>query len=756
MVPILQETSTTLGPNTEQATTGAATATTVATATSTTASSATLALSTEQATTAAAATITITTTSLALSMDPATTPAATTAAASTTLALRGGAELIKGISYGPVPLRSMEGASSLPSDDWFCNEAVPMWGRSGRGDLRVMKQLGANMVRLYGNNPENDHTNFLDEAHEEGLSVAVGMSDWPYYQKRPGNCLDTELNCFTQIQPLYLENLRKGFLRPDGTYHPSLKYMNILNEPDLKVPADTDTGGPEGPVKMARAMISAFDAMLDAEIEAGVTGPLINFTATFSFAICSACSLFKGTPALGQMAQLHDAMHHPENYGYTPKHDILAAYNARFTHSFNTQSPASAIQYQFLPSYAEYFTSTPVYIGEYHRVFANQVEDVGLALSLAQQNPLFLGISFFQYQVAYWKAGSEREFGMFAFGSSSLTSMEYFGKTFDVYCLEPQPDGASGMVMPSALSTAYGGTGVNYSALCLRSPEAVALDASGFSEIAAQHSVPQMAGFVERLIHRMGATVSPGAEGSLHSLAQVFVDNGSFEDLASEVASRPSWIDFDAHANCVADRGVPPSTVQQAVDQVCSQATSFSCEDIPEQCAGNIYRLADYVFSRYYKEMGATKPLVDCSFQGAAVYASSEVYGRWTGSWQCVDEGVMAPDTQESRTTLGPSTEQATTGAATAIVMSTTSLGFASSSTAASTATMNSSALSTGASTTDEPTWHFSTMQPGRHSDMKPGGHFLERSASRSMALLWLPLAVMLSHTLLLATELGM
>jgi len=561
----------------------------------------------------------------------------------------------------------------MPQDDWFCNEAVPLWGRSGRGDLRVMKQLGANMVRLYGNNPENDHTNFLDEALEQGISVSAGMSDYPYYQMW-GNCISTDMNCFTQIKPLYADNLRKGFLRPDGTYHPALKYMNILNEPDLKVPAGADTGGPEGPVKMARALLSAMDAMLDAEMEAGVTGPLINFTATFSFAICSACSETLGVPALGQMAQLDDAMFHPEKYGYSPKNDVTAAYKTRFTHSFNTASPASDVQNWFLPAYTTRFPTTPVYIGEYHCIGANQVEDVGRVLSTAQQNPLFLGVSFFQYQVAYWKTGSERDFGMFALSSSSLGTFDYFGTTFNLYCLEPQPDANSGMEMPSAVSNAYGGSGVDYSSLCLRSPEGVALNVSGYSEILAQSNVPKMAGFIERLVHHMGGVVNPGVDDALQTFAQGFVDgrSGGFEDLVSALGSQSTWIDYDSHAKCVASRSVQPSTIEQATDWACSQVTSFSCDDIPSQCAGNIYRVADYVFSRYYKEVGATNPLTDCSFHGAAVFASSVLYSKWTGTSHCAEGGVATATTRASTTAWAPGTEPGTTAAPATMPITTT------------------------------------------------------------------------------------
>merc|ERR1719253_1162434 len=145
--------------------------------------------------------------------------------------------------------------------------------------------------------------------------------------------------------------------------------------------------------------------MLDAEKDAQVTGPLVNFTATFSYAICMGCTRFSTAPALGQMWQLDDAMKNPKKYGYTSRNNVTEAYRTRWTHSFNTQNPATDLQHQFLDGYEATFPTTPVYIGECHRVNANQTEDLGLILQHAKQSSLFLGISFFQYQVAYWKGG---------------------------------------------------------------------------------------------------------------------------------------------------------------------------------------------------------------------------------------------------------------------------------------------------------------------------------------------------------------
>jgi len=562
------------------------------------------------------------------------------------------AELIRGVSYGPVPLKSVEGASSLPADDWFCDEAVPMWGPAGRRDLKLIHRMGANMVRLYGNNPAYDHTNFLDEAHREGLSVAPGMSDYPFYQMKPGSCLDaTDFNCFSQVKPLYLQNLNHGFLTADKRYHPALKYMNILNEPDLKMPPNTDTAGPEGPRQMARSLISAFDAMLDAEKEAGVTGPLINFTATFSYAICRSCG-GPSKPALAQMWVLDDAMRNPGKYGYTPINDIGSAYAARFTHSFNTQNPATDLQHQFLDDYAAHFSKTPVYIGEYHRVNANQTQDLALILSLAKTNPLFLGISFFEYQVAYWKTGSEMDFGMFGLGDFELASMPYFGQNFSIYCLAPQASPLSGSSMPDAVAAVYGGSAIDTSDLCVTNPLSVTLDEEGYLSVLSQRSASQMSLFVERVANHMGAMVAANGEQHLTNLATSIVDgsandgNGySMAQLASHLGSRPAWIDFDSQAACVANRNATPKVVSSAIGWTCSRAKSFSCDEVFAQCQNNTYRTADFVFSRYYQELGSANPLVDCSFSGAAIYASSKLYDGWSGTAQCVSGAAAPPGT---------------------------------------------------------------------------------------------------------------
>merc|ERR1719203_42883 len=105
-----------------------------------------------------------------------------------------------------------------------------------------------------------------------------------------------------------------------------------MNEPDLKVP-DVDH-----PAEVSRALISAMDGMLDAELaaEVNLSAPLPNFTVTFAFSLCGRCTKHGDRPALGQMWHLRDAMLNPSSYGYVPRNNLTELYLTRFVFSFNT------------------------------------------------------------------------------------------------------------------------------------------------------------------------------------------------------------------------------------------------------------------------------------------------------------------------------------------------------------------------------------------------------------------------------------
>eukprot|EP00959_Pyramimonas_sp_CCMP1952_P417737 8752009-Pyramimonas_sp.AAC.1 len=81
----------------------------------------------------------------------------------------------------------------------------------------------------------------------------------------------------------------------DKTYHPALMYVTIH---DFSKHRGVDASDAD----IARAIVSAFDGILDAEREEGMTGRAINFTVTFS----------NFTLSNTAMQDMHTAMQHPD------------------------------------------------------------------------------------------------------------------------------------------------------------------------------------------------------------------------------------------------------------------------------------------------------------------------------------------------------------------------------------------------------------------------------------------------------------
>lgn len=565
-----------------------------------------------------------------------------------------GKELLKGISYGPAPLK---GAGKLPNDDFMAPSAKAQWSSSGRGDLEIMKKVGANAVRLYGNDPREDHKPFLDEAAKQGLEVIPGMSDYPYTQM-PKNCMTTDFNCYSQIKEQYKSNLQNGFADKDGSYHPALKTVIVINEPDLKIP------GISQPSKFCRAIISAIDGMIDAEKEVGVKSNFVNFTATFSFGICTACEGSR-KPALGQMIHLHLAMTQPEEVGYKAQNDLAEVYRTRFTNSFNTNNPATDMKPLFLNDYEEHFKSTPVFIGEYHSTHVSTKKDIEEVMDVVKNSSL-VGISFFEFQVRYDKGGSEMDFGMFGLGQQKITTMDFFGVEFPVWCLMKMQDKKSpGETVVDGLASAFQGAGISDEELCVIDPEKVPLSEDGYQSIRSLKKIDKMAAFVSRVVQHLGGVVSDQkqlqdfAQKYMTTEAKVYVRrlsqlDASFTSMVSELSQHPSWVDWDANAACIADRASDEGSIGEAVGYVCGELTSFNCTDLPSFCSEDLWMKADYVLSLFYlRQVTSGQPLRDCNFNGAAMFAPSKVYrGHDTVCIVTKDPSTTALSEEGYQTTL--------------------------------------------------------------------------------------------------------
>eukprot|EP00928_Gymnodinium_smaydae_P087722 TRINITY_DN71953_c0_g1_i1.p1 TRINITY_DN71953_c0_g1~~TRINITY_DN71953_c0_g1_i1.p1 ORF type:complete len:642 (-),score=78.53 TRINITY_DN71953_c0_g1_i1:361-2286(-) len=332
-------------------------------------------------------------------------------------------EKIHGISYGPSP-ELVEG-KLLPNDDFMSPMAALQWDTWGRGDLEIMRTLGANHVRLYGNDPSQDHGPFLDKAKDLGISAIVGLSDWPYLQM-PGNCKETEYDCFQQIYESYKQNLANGFTVDGGeAYHAALKALIVVNEPELKMGSFGDASA------FCRSVVSAVDGILQAEKDVGVTNNLIALTVTVSFA-----KPF-GEPGLGQMRTFHDCFMDPSGWPakYKAKNDVKNAYLSRWVNSLNTFNSPSEIKHLLFDPYPHYFWNSelqiPVFIGEYHYLRDSVYYDLPKMVEFADNHDFFLGLSFFEFSRRYDKSGQDRakemKYGMFGLDKNcAIGTMRFF------------------------------------------------------------------------------------------------------------------------------------------------------------------------------------------------------------------------------------------------------------------------------------------------------------------------------------------
>lgn len=583
--------------------------------------------------------------------------------------LAGRETLMKSISYGPAPLKDDNPAITLPHDDFFSDGAKMMWHSSGRGDLALMKKMGANAVRIYGNHMGKDHTEFLTHAADLGLGVIAGMSDYPFTQM-DGNCVTTQYNCYEQVKASYLGNLRGGFLDAQNRYHRSLRSFVIFNEPDLKVLRVNDE------LLVAKSLISAFDGILDAEKEAGVVEPTLNFTVTMSFAVCHKCSHFKTKPALGMMDELKRAMLDPEYAGYEAKNDLRTAYFHRFENSFTTANRAHEIIPLFLHDYKSHFQETPVFITGYHTPHIPrhgdpwcpsphrcQYDDLKAILHIAETETALSGISFFEWQVRYDKGGSEKDFGMFNLGNYSFGDIVLEpGSRFSVWCLAPATETDSHEVLPDAVVDAYGGERLDWKSLCVPNPRTVSVDEEGFNHIARQQNVDKMATFVRRVVERSGAVVTD--EDGLKNFASEYSNSAvgvrrlqalGWSQLERAIADQPSFASWARNARCVANRDVDPGLLEEHIDYICGVLEyPYTCTDIPTQCqivhssvavkTRTTWLMADYAFSLHYEQTGGN-PLDSCNFGGTAVLLHPSLLPEAVKDGDCIFSGITpSPD----------------------------------------------------------------------------------------------------------------
>merc|ERR1711964_570513 len=109
------------------------------------------------------------------------------------------------------------------------------------------------------------------------------------------------------------------------------------------------------------------------------------------------------------MVQFYRAIQNPvATVGYSPKNDLIGAFKSRWINGINTFVPAKVMEQQLLHIYRDldFFKGIHIFCGEWHPKPEMTPEDFKADVKQLTQPPgdkPFIGVSFFQYQVAYNK-----------------------------------------------------------------------------------------------------------------------------------------------------------------------------------------------------------------------------------------------------------------------------------------------------------------------------------------------------------------
>jgi len=288
------------------------------------------------------------------------------------------------------------------------------WGPEGRDDLLTMRMLGANTVRMYhsiGSESGTSHSPFLEHA------ASLSLNLWPGLDSDNIKC-DENHDCYTAYKDAVKTGFSQGFSE-GGQWHRAVQTVILMNEPDF-IACDL----PNKNVCRGMAAISALEGLLDAEEEMYVAGT-VNITITWSFAsLDSIDGKVTNGPGYFGFQDMLAITSDPSLVDYTPRGTVARltdAYNKRWIHGVNIQGPFDYTYNMISAVYGPY-SAHPWIIGEYggNGETADQIKTYLTEIESHAKDAadLFAGSSFFQFQTAYQKSGSELNFGVFSLGNT--------------------------------------------------------------------------------------------------------------------------------------------------------------------------------------------------------------------------------------------------------------------------------------------------------------------------------------------------
>jgi len=187
------------------------------------------------------------------------------------------------------------------------------------------------------------------------------------------------------------------------------------------------------------------DGVLAAEREAGVEPGRVKLSIAWSNAPGTSLDGKVSGFAIWAFQDMVSGIANPAMLQYTPRTPqalMDEAFRTRWAHSINVQTPGIL---GYMAQHYYRFEPTPWFIGEYGAnglpQDAIQIELRSMDKTARDRHDPFMGMAFFQFQTAYFKGGSEMNFGLFRLGrkqigeTGDICDKGVGCKKFPVHCL---------------------------------------------------------------------------------------------------------------------------------------------------------------------------------------------------------------------------------------------------------------------------------------------------------------------------------
>lgn len=330
---------------------------------------------------------------------------------------------VRGISYQAKPFKVL---TTEPGPDMAQEGFQPQW-HTMRDDLGMIRKMGGSAVRIYagiGSDIYSDHSKFLDRCQSLGLNVIVDFFT-------PGLCDD--FDCSAQWKKAALNALKvQGYMK-DGSWHPAVKLIMLINEPDnlpfttsttgLPPECENDVSGKPKAQCRVKAVLSAFDGLLQAEKEAGMAVQTVFVGVAWSWSARTSIDAVE-TAELYGFQDMKAAITNPFSAGYVfLTGDAATQWSARWVNAINSPAQWSFIKEKVNDRYAPY--QDQKFLISQMNPDDNSAQDLTADLKhiddAAKTGGPFLGVVYNGFQSDYTDIAAFTR--LFSLGDTKLTDM---------------------------------------------------------------------------------------------------------------------------------------------------------------------------------------------------------------------------------------------------------------------------------------------------------------------------------------------